>query len=301
MAVILGDARVLHPGKLRWLRALAWMVALTFLVGLTYIGVAQAAMRIAVAATGGVFTLPSAVPPELRLVVTIVAAVVGLGVYALAVRYGEKRRAEELALRAMPGELIGGLAVGGALMVAAIGALWLAGWVTVAAQPQTQVLRAIAASVESGVVEETIFRLVMFRLLWRAWGVWPALALSALVFGGLHLFNPNATPFAALCIALEAGILLASFYVLTGRAWASIGVHAGWNFTQGWVFGAAVSGGSGFAGGPLATGPVAGVSPILSGGGFGPEASVPALVICTAAGVGVLWLAWRRGAMATVA
>jgi membrane protease YdiL (CAAX protease family) len=32
-------------------------------------------------------------------------------------------------------------------------------------------------------------------------------------------------------------------YALTGRLWASIGVHAGWNFTQGYIFGAQVSGG----------------------------------------------------------
>jgi membrane protease YdiL (CAAX protease family) len=41
---------------------------------------------------------------------------------------------------------------------------------------------------------------------------------------------------------VEAGLMLASFYLLTGRLWMSIGVHAAWNFTQGWLWGARVSG-----------------------------------------------------------
>ena len=65
---------------------------------------------------------------------------------------------------------------------------------------------------------------------------------QALIFGALHLANPHASMTAAVAIALEAGLMLAGFYLLTGRIWVSIGVHAAWNFTQGWVFGAAAVG-----------------------------------------------------------
>lgn len=50
----------------------------------------------------------------------------------------------------------------------------------------------------------------------------------------------GATAFTTACVAIEAGVMLGLFYALTGRLWVSIGVHAGWNFTQGTVFGAAV-------------------------------------------------------------
>jgi membrane protease YdiL (CAAX protease family) len=297
-AIVLGDARVLHPGSLRWLRALGWMVALFVLIiaGASIVG--QVGLRIAVALSGGTFTTGKAAPDELKTVVMALAMLAVLGVYALLVRYGENRKVVELAPRAFPLEWGGGLLTGAALMAITIWVMSAAGWATIAHTPVTQIGSALRDTLQSSILEETLFRLVVFRLIWRAFGVWAALAFSALLFGGLHLLNPNATPFAALCIALEAGILLAAFYVLTGRGWASIGVHAGWNFTQGWIFGAAVSGTSGFAGGPMSTKAVAGVPAYLSGGAFGPEASVPGLAICTLAGVGVLWWAWNRNGFA---
>jgi len=292
----LGNAGVLRPGRLRWLRALGWMLALFVALTAAFTAFAVLGLRPAVEATGGSFTTPQAAPQDVKMAMVVVGVALVIALYVLAVRLGEKRRPAELALRPLPLELGAGLAVGGALMAATLGALWAAGWVTIQPQAVTRWLPALREMIQSGVLEELLFRLVAFRLLWRAFGVWWALALSAALFGGLHLGNPNATLFAGLCIAFEAGILLAAFYVLTGRLWASVGVHAGWNFTQGWVFGAAVSGSpGGFSGGPLLSQPVAGVPAMLSGGAFGPEASLPALLICTAAGGGVLWLAWRRG------
>jgi membrane protease YdiL (CAAX protease family) len=139
-----------------------------------------------------------------------------------------------------------------------------------------------------------LIRLIVFRLLWRATALWPAFIITALLFGGLHLSNPDATHFSALCLAAGEGIG-AGLYLLTGRVWMSIGMHAGWNFAQGWLFGAAVSGLNTFPGGPLQTQPVAGVNEMLSGGGFGPESSMASLVLSLAASVIFLFLAWRRG------
>jgi hypothetical protein len=148
--------------------------------------------------------------------------------------------------------------------------------------------------IQSAVIEEVILRLLIFRLLWRAFGVWPALVLAALLFGGLHLGNPDATLFSAICLLAGEGIG-AGLYMLTGRPWLSIGMHAGWNFTQGWVFGSAVSGMGYFAGGPLVTQPVKGVAPFLSGGGFGPESSVFCLILSLVASIAILRLAWSKG------
>ena len=38
--------------------------------------------------------------------------------------------------------------------------------------------------------------------------------------------------------------LLAAAYMLTRRLWLCIGIHFAWNFTQGGIFSAAVSGGA---------------------------------------------------------
>jgi len=132
------------------------------------------------------------------------------------------------------------------------------------------------------------------RLSWRAFGPWPALVLSAVLFGAGHIGNPGATLFNTACIAIEAGLMLASFYMLTGRLWVSIGFHAAWNFTQGYIFGAAVSGGD-FGNSIARSTAHAGWPDWLTGGVFGPEASLPALGTCSVLGCATLWFAWRAG------
>ena len=292
--VELGNARVLHPGGLRWLRAIGWMILLTVLAVMAFNIAADATLRIAALASGTHFTTRAAAPDGARLAGVIVASIAMLAVYALAVRLGEARPARELALRPLVPETLVGLLIGGLIMAAIIGALAAGGMVTIEAAPVTQIARSLKETVQSSVIEESIMRLIIFRLLWRAFGVWPALLLAAALFGALHLGNPDATLFSALCLLAGEGVG-AGLYMLTGRPWLSIGMHAGWNFTQGWIFGSAVSGVGFFAGGPLVTRPVQAVAPFLSGGGFGPESSLFSLLISLVASVVVLSLAWTRG------
>ena len=157
----------------------------------------------------------------------------------------------------------------------------------------------IGKAVQSGVVEELMIRAILLRLIWRAFGPWIAFTASAALFGFGHIANPNATVFAAVAIAVEAGLMLGAFYALTGRVWMSIGVHAAWNFTQGYLFGAAVSGGD-FGPSIARSTARSGFPEWLTGGAFGPEASLPALVVCTAVGASVTWMAWRAGQFAKV-
>jgi len=100
--------------------------------------------------------------------------------------------------------------------------------------------------------------------------------LSSVIFGVLHLSNPNATWNSTFGIFL-AGLFLAFGFIRTKHLWLSIGLHIGWNFTEGVLFGFPVSGWSGFQltkasySGPL----------LWTGGAFGPEAGliiIPALL-----------------------
>ena len=143
-----------------------------------------------------------------------------------------------------------------------------------------------------GFTEELFFRGILFRYIEKAAGSWIALALTAAAFGAVHLGNPGATWFSSVCIAIEAGILLGAVYMLTRRLWAAMGLHAAWNFTQGWIFGLPVSGTTGGIG--LLNGRLTGPE-LMTGGAFGLEASLPALIIATAAGILILILAIRRG------
>lgn len=105
------------------------------------------------------------------------------------------------------------------------------------------------------------------------WGV----IISSAVFGLLHIFNPNATWISAAGIFL-AGIFFAYAYILTKQLWLPMGLHLGWNFFEGVVFGFPVSGLDIYA---LTRITVQGPE-LWTGGPFGPEAGLivlPALIL----------------------
>ncbi len=116
---------------------------------------------------------------------------------------------------------------------------------------------------------------------------WPAVLVSAVYFGVLHLLNPGAGLGSTVGIVF-AGILLASGYHATGRLWFSIGMHAAWNFAEGPVFGFPVSG---LDMGGLLRLNISGPD-WLMGGAFGPEAG--GLVIGVEVAMIALLLAWAR-------
>jgi uncharacterized protein len=278
----LGGRRFLHPGPLRWVRALAWAVALFFLVVFASMPSAQVLGQV-LPETGWA-----------RFAASLTSAFVALAVYALAVWLAEGRTPSEIALKPLAPELAIGLLIGVSMFAAVMGIMAAFDLYAIHRLGAAPAWTAAAHAVQSGVVEEIMIRAVLLRLVWRAFGPWIAFAASAALFGFGHIANPNATVFAAISIALEAGIMLGAFYALTGRVWVSIGVHAAWNFTQGYVFGAAVSGGD-FGPALASSTAVPGVPEWLTGGAFGPEASLPALLVCIAVGLGAIALAWRAG------
>ena len=150
----------------------------------------------------------------------------------------------------------------------------------------------IGLALQAAVTEELWMRALLLRLLWRAFGPVPAFAVAALVFGALHLANPGATPLAGATVAV-AGLMFCALYALTGRLWVPIGFHFAWNLAQGYLFGAAVSGRD--LGGSIAVSTARpGAQAWLTGGAFGPEASVFALILVSAITVAALWLSEGR-------
>jgi hypothetical protein len=117
------------------------------------------------------------------------------------------------------------------------------------------------------------------------WG----LMLSSGIFALMHLGNPNVTWYTTLPGLLVAGYFLAYGWVRTRQLWLSIGLHIGWNFFEGSVFGFPVSG-IDLVGliRQTPTGPVT-----FTGGPFGPEAGL-VLVPAIAVGVALVWWYTRR-------
>ncbi|MBI4675805.1 MAG: CPBP family intramembrane metalloprotease [Chloroflexi bacterium] len=223
---------------------------------------------------------------------SVLVVVVVYVVYRLYVRVIEKRAATELDMRGALQELGAGILFGAVLFTIVIGGLWLLGVYRVLGWNAALDLAPIlAASIFAGFVEEVLFRGILFRIVQESLGTWLALAISGLFFGFAHAANPGATLFSSVAIALEAGLLLGAAYMLTQRLWFAVGIHFAWNMTQGGVFGVAISGNSvqGLLSSEL-VGPE-----LVSGGAFGAEASVVALVVCLGAFGLLYWQAQKRG------
>ncbi len=172
-----------------------------------------------------------------------------------------------------------GLAIGLALMAAIVAVAAVIGVYRLQGPGDAHFLlpALVLAGLFPAVSEELLFRGILFRWIEEFAGTWPALIISSLLFGASHLANPNASALAVIGIALEGGLLLGGAYMLTGKLWLPIGIHAGWNLSQGEIFGIPVSGKP--VDGLLAarlTGP-----PLLTGNGFGLEASPIAISIGT--------------------
>jgi membrane protease YdiL (CAAX protease family) len=235
---------------------------------------------------------PGAIPPFGDLFTQVVLVGLVMLAYAAYVRWFERRPVTEFGREGALREWVVGAALGFGLISAVVGVIaLLGGYRITGTNPASVLVPVLAMAIFSGVFEEIIARGLVFRLLEQWLGSWTALALSALLFGFLHIMNPNATVLAAAAISIEAGVLLGALYMLTRRLWMAIGLHMAWNFTQGGIYGVAVSGiemqGLLFN---TMQGP-----PLLTGGEFGAEASLPAVIICTTVGLWVLYLAHRKG------
>lgn len=119
-----------------------------------------------------------------------------------------------------------------------------------------------------------------------------ALVLTSVIFGLLHIPNPNANVYSTTEIVL-AGLVLGLPFVLTGSLAIPIGLHFTWNAAQGLLFGFPVSGIENFPSivNIEETGPDA-----WTGGPFGPEAGlIGACALLLGALIIYAWIARRSG------
>ena len=217
--------------------------------------------------------------------------------YLVGHRFIEGRRPPELAGLLSLKEFLGGLALGVGLFSAVIAVLGLLRVYQLRGRGTTAGLGVGAlTALFAATVEETLIRGFLFRIVQMLGGTWIAVLISSAFFGAGHAFNPGATVTSSVAIALEAGVLLAAAYVLTGRLWFPIGLHVGWNFAEGSLYGLSVSGFT--AKDALTHGSLKGPA-ILTGAAFGPEASIIAVVLCFAIAILLLWRAARTGRIQT--
>ncbi len=150
----------------------------------------------------------------------------------------------------------------------------------------------LASSILAPLVEEALNRGYWFQNIQRGWGVIAATLITSLLFGGLHLLNPNAEILGALNIALEAVAFVLGLLWFRSL-WFPIGWHAAWNFAQFFIVGLPNSGISvdsmGLKGATLLATTVSGPN-WLTGGAFGMEASAVKTIVLIGILAGMFWL-----------
>jgi hypothetical protein len=245
-------------------------------------------------AVAGKYVPPSLGPQAVAIAHAALIIVPVVLVYKLViVRLGEQPR-DDLRWNAEAGKNLGlGLLIGFLIMASAVAIAAIVGVYRITGPGDTSrvVLELVATAIMPGIMEELAFRGILFRWIEDFGGSWAALLVTSALFGLAHILNPNATWFSSFAIAVEAGVLLGGAYMLTRSLWLPMGLHAAWNFTQGEIFDVPVSGidEHGLVQAKL-SGPA-----LLSGGQFGLEASIIGLVLATAVGVWIVWLAVKRG------
>jgi membrane protease YdiL (CAAX protease family) len=278
-------SRWLHNPTDNRLRA-GWRILLflILLAGLSIVG--QTAVK---AALGGI---PK--DPFLRTATAIgLAAVAATIAVPLARGLLDRRSFRSLGLvadRRAARDLAFGFVLSGAMAGVVFIVMWAAGWIEVhgvewgaavdaTADPESWTflpyfgLKALIALLLLDAVvgwwEELVFRGYLLQNMMEGIGLGWAVAVSCVLYGAVHAANPNAGVLSTSIIVLF-GWLRIYGYLATGMLWLSIGMHVGWNFFQGAIFGYSASGHD--VPGLIVHSPTG--PDWLSGGSFGPEASV---------------------------
>ena len=220
-----------------------------------------------------------------------------IGGYWAYVHWHERRAATEL--RLPPVHLVLGGASGIVLAAFPISVLFALGaYEMVLFRGVSPALLSVAVLIGvAAVLEELVYRCLLFRLLERALGTKIALAAQAAIFAVAHLENVGQGRIGDLVVVLVSvtllGLLWGGLFVLARNLWVVAANHAAWNFTI-LLSGVPLSGIEDWRGLAPFKSIYAGPD-WLTGGVFGPEGSLLVIVSTMVAVALLLHAAWRRG------
>ena len=216
--------------------------------------------------------------------------------YKIYFKYFDKRRVTELSLKYLVKDSIIGLLTGFILISFVTATLYLLGYYEPHSTGHFSILiNAFMLFTIAGILEEIIFRGIIYRITENSLGTVWALIISSLIFGFLHMANANFNLLSGFAIALELGLLTGIFFTLTRRLWLSIALHIGWNFS--FIFwGTTVTGATEFPNFIDSTlvGPE-----LITGGVFGPENSIITILFSLILFMVIFFQASKRGLIIT--
>jgi len=249
-------------------------------------------MLVGIVGVGAVSALTSGGSP----VLAVAGAVAAVAVYRLVMHHVAGRSTPEIAaarsgIQALLGIVLGLVFIGASMLAV----LTEFSFARSSGDALPIVASMAAVSLGGAVTEELLFRGLALQALERLCGSWPALAITSVLFGLVHLANPDASLWSSFAIAVEAGVLLGASFLWRRNLWLTIGLHFAWNTAVG-LIGIPVSGHP--ANGLLVTRPTG--PDLVTGGDFGIEASIVPIVVSLLLAVPMLVAAHRRGNLVPV-
>ncbi|WP_328561865.1 CPBP family intramembrane glutamic endopeptidase [Streptomyces coelicoflavus] len=224
-------------------------------------------------------------------VVAVVGSAVAVVIYWAVMRHVARRDVPEIAKPGAVTHALAGSAIGFAFITVSMLTLLTEFSFTERSGGALSIVASMAAmQLGAAVTEELIFRGLALQALEKMWGSWAALTATAVLFGLLHLANPDATLWSSTAIAVEAGVLLGAAFLWTRNIWFVVGLHFAWNTTLG-LIGIPVSGHA--SEGLMTTNPTG--PDLVTGGDFGLEASIVPVVVSLLMAIPMLIAAHRRG------
>lgn len=227
-----------------------------------------------------------------------------LGVFAWLIWY-ERNRIVTLGFREPRRgvvKLFTGVLIGLGLISVPVLLLWVTGVYQATTPPTTAtasgfsalplVLVFVLMVIIQGSSEEVLVRGFMFQRFALQMPGWLAVLLPALIFTVVHGVLPFNAPITFVTI-FGYGVF-ATFVVLNQKSlWLICGIHGGWNWALGNIYGLAVSGLPPKANAIFFLEPAPGAPDWLTGGEWGTEGSIVAALMIVTATV-LVFLAWRR-------
>jgi len=225
---------------------------------------------------------------------SVVMSAVLIGVYALVQHFIDKRSWSDIFHYHRIVEIASGFGYGAVFLSAVVGVIAVLGCYEVVEFDFnfSSLITTLFLFLYVGVGEEIAFRGSAFKRVEAVSNVYVAMAVSGLLFGFIHITNSNATVWSSVAIAIEAGCMLGAAYAWKRTLLFPIGIHWAWNYFEGYVYGTNVSGN---VTNSLLVPEISG-SDIITGGSFGPEASVIAVVLGALLTVYMLYMKSKQNA-----
>ena len=201
----------------------------------------------------------------------------------------EKRKFTEFSTNGIGKNLTIGLMLGSVLYSLPILTAYLKGGydAVVSINSVVFIIPPLGMALSTSILEETLFRGFIFRIVEEKLGSYLALLFSAIIFGLPHIVSDNS---AGLILAITFGLLLAIYYMYSRNLWCVIAIHFVWNFFNEYIFGINVR----HSHTKLITFKIEG-SEWFAHGTFGPQADILAGVFILAVAITFLILCHKKG------